>query len=496
MNAAEQEADVCLVLEGTYPFVTGGVSSWTHDLLCAQKDTSFHLLCLLPENADPKHRYKLPGNIVSLTTVTVGKVPERRGCIPDLDGLLHRLEPHLQRVLGGGCLEDLAAVLRELQPVRDRIGANALLNSPEAWALLTRMYEATHPTSAFLDYFWTWRALLGGLYSMLLCPLPPARLYHPVCTGYAGLFSARAHVETGRPVILTEHGIYTNERRIEIGMADWLYEAKHSGLQLERKGRELKDLWMDSFSTYSRACYDACARIITLYKGNQGFQVQDGAAPEKLTVIPNGIDVGKYSAVVRDETERPPTVALIGRVVPIKDVKTFIRAVASLRGAVPEVQALVLGPVDEDDDYVAECEALVDHLGLEQTVTFTGRVALTDYLGKIDLMVLTSISEAQPLVILEAGAAGVPSVATDVGACREMIYGRADEPEKFGAAGEVVPLADPVATASAMARLLLSTDRLGQAREAARARVKRYYDKPALDAAYRDLYRKFTLTVA
>ena len=165
---------------------------------------------------------------------------------------------------------------------------------------------------------------------------------------------------------------------------------------------------------------------------------------------------------------------------------------AALRGAVPDVEALVLGPVDEDPEYFAECEALVNHLALEDAITFTGRVALTDYLGRIDLIVLTSISEVQPLVILEAGAAGVPSVATDIGACREMICGRPGEPEQFGDAGEVVPLADPVATAHAIARLLLTPGRLEQAGEAARNRVRRYYDKQSLDSAYAGLYRSLT----
>ena len=43
----QSEADICLILEGTYPYVAGGVSSWTHDLIRAQPDLSFHLLTLL-----------------------------------------------------------------------------------------------------------------------------------------------------------------------------------------------------------------------------------------------------------------------------------------------------------------------------------------------------------------------------------------------------------------------------------------------------------------
>ena len=45
-------ADVCLVLEGTYPYVEGGVSSWTHELINRQSHLTFHLVCLLPKDAD------------------------------------------------------------------------------------------------------------------------------------------------------------------------------------------------------------------------------------------------------------------------------------------------------------------------------------------------------------------------------------------------------------------------------------------------------------
>jgi glycosyltransferase involved in cell wall biosynthesis len=103
-------------------------------------------------------------------------------------------------------------------------------------------------------------------------------------------------------------------------------------------------------------------------------------------------------------------------------------------------------------------------------------------------VVLTSISEAQPLVILEAGSAGVPSVATDVGACREMIYGDRREAEPLGPAGEVVPLSNPTATAQAVARLLTDRAYWEKASRAIRERVRRYYNRPALDRAYREVY--------
>jgi glycosyltransferase involved in cell wall biosynthesis len=80
-------------------------------------------------------------------------------------------------------------------------------------------------------------------------------------------------------------------------------------------------------------------------------------------------------------------------------------------------------------------------------------------------------------------------VATDVGACREMICGDQRETEPLGTGGEVVPLSDPTATANAMARLLKNRFQWESAARAIRERVRLYYNKPALDGAYRDLYQ-------
>jgi glycosyltransferase involved in cell wall biosynthesis len=218
------------------------------------------------------------------------------------------------------------------------------------------------------------------------------------------------------------------------------------------------------------------------------MQIRDGAPPQKCMLIPNGVDCEKYGALPRPGHNRPPTIAFIGRVVPIKDVKTYLHAVALLKKTIPGLQALVLGPTDEDPDYFAECVRLTRELGLQDAIAFPGSVALKDYLPQIHLNVLTSLSEAQPLVLLEAGAAGIPSVASDVGACREMIYGRADEEPKLGPGGAITPIGDAYATAEAIAEFLLDRERLSQASLAIRARVLRYYSKPRMDASYRHVY--------
>src|SRR3546814_16701817 len=94
---------------------------------------------------------------------------------------------------------------------------------------------------------------------------------------------------------------------------------------------------------------------------------------------------------------------------------------------------------------------LVAELGIGNAVQFAGRVDVAQWLPRIDLIVLTSLSEAQPLVILEGGACGVPVVAPDVGSCREMIEGRTPTVDRPG--GIVTELVNQIGRASCRERV-------------------------------------------
>lgn len=488
MTAPAPTADVCLLLEGTYPYTPGGVSSWVHDLVRGMEDLTFHVVSLLPGNTLPARRYEMPRNVTGLSHVFVRSLPRGARALFHSERFFAALGEPLLRLQDAGGLGDIAALSRALAPARGRLGTRLLLDSRPAWDLMLRMYRSAYAGSSFLDYFWAWRCLHEGLFSAMIAPLPPARVYHTVSTGYAGLLAARARFETGRPVLLTEHGIYTNERRVEIAMADWLHETPASGLDVEHGRRTLGDFWNRTFRSYARACYEACDPIVTLYEGNQPFQIADGAPRDRLRIIPNGVDVPRYAALWEKARPHPPTIALIGRIVPIKDVKTFLRACAALRGGIPDLRALLLGPTDADPEYADECRALVKDLGLETCVDFRGQVLLDDHLPEIDVVVLTSISEAQPLVILEAGAAGIPMVATDVGSCRELILGRPAETPPLGPGGAIARLADPDAIAREVARLLTDPTWRASCSRAIQERVRLHYNKIPIERIYRDLY--------
>ena len=486
-------ADVCLIIEGAYPYVQGGVSSWTHDLIATQCHLTFHLLVIVAPNADLTLRYTLPPNVCGLTQVFAGQLPAGQRWLLLPDDFVAKLHRHTSLLMTRGDAEHLRDLIALLAPFRQRLGARQLLDSAAAWQAFCALYQSDCSGASFLNAFWGWRTLVSGLLSAVLMDVPPARVYHAISTGYAGLLAARATMEAGRPSLVTEHGVYTNERRLEILAAPWLAVDDSTSVSIDGALNKVKDLWINTFVAYSRACYQSCAHVVTLFEGNHLLQLEDGAQRERLCVIPNGISLNKYAGIVKEPRggrhgRRRPTIALVGRVVPIKDIKTYIRACALLVRQVPDVLCYVLGPKEEEPDYATACEALVAQLGLQETVMFTGMANLLKYLGKIDIVVLTSISEAQPLVMLEAGAAGVPSVATDVGACREMVYGRGDEVPRLGCAGRITPIGNPPATANAIAELLLNEPERKRCGDIMRERVERYYDLSRLHARYAQLY--------
>ncbi|MET4897865.1 GT4 family glycosyltransferase PelF [Sphingomonadaceae bacterium jetA1] len=478
------DADVCLIVEGAYPYVIGGVSGWLQDLISNLPEIRFAVVAIKPGPAPLPFRIAPPPNVVLVQEI--GLAPAAGAPQPIPDRTARAIADALMLFVATGRREAIATLLDLFAGMRRVPDPGDILAHPATFQRLQRHYRAILPRASFHHYFWAMRVLLGGLLAVLTAPLPRARVYHTISTGFAGLLAARARHQTGRPAFITEHGIYLLERQIEVMMADWIGDQIDTGLALERGVRDLRDLWVRAFTSYAEACYAACDPIVALYGENNRVQHRLGAAAERLRAIPNGVDVGRFAHLADARDLARPVVALLGRVVPIKDVKTFIRAAAIVHEARPDIRFAVLGPEDEDPEYAAECTMLVAELGLGEVLSFEGRVRIEDWMARIDLLVLTSLSEAQPLVILEGGACGIPVVAPDVGSCREMIEGRGGADGGHG--GIVTPLVNPAATAAAIRRILDDPELRRSMGETMRERVKRDYDHPTIIGAYRRLY--------
>jgi glycosyltransferase involved in cell wall biosynthesis len=486
-----QAADVCLIVEGCYPFVPGGVSGWIDWLIRGQPERTFSVVSLWPTPNQAPPRYQRPDNVVAFHPLYLQDFGARPGRLKQHPEGIEDLADRLSDFMTAGGIHGLANAVNAHRSLVPPVPLATLFNSDLAWDLVGRIYRRQMPYGSFLHFFWAWRALLGGLFATLDFPLPEAKVYHTISTGYAGVLAARAVIETRRPMVLTEHGIYTNERRLELLMAEWVADTIDKGHALEDPRQDLRDMWIGAFEAYARACYESATSVVTLFEDNQRMQRMLGAAPERSTVIANGIDLGRFETLARAADDARPTMALIGRVVPIKDVKCFITAAQVLRERMPALRAIVMGPLDEDPGYADECRRFATELGLDGCVEFTGAVDITRYLPDVHVVVLTSLSESQPLTLLEAGAAGIPFVATNVGSCREIIEGRSDEDPPLGRGGIVTGLVAPTEIAGAVQRLLVDHDFRRACGAALQRRVKTYYTSEAALAHYRDLYRRF-----
>lgn len=479
-------ADVCLIVEGGYPYILGGVASWMDALMRASPTLRFHVIAI-GISAQPRvPRYAIPENVVGITDIDLDRAPMgRKPGRGDVARIEHGVRL-MQDVLGGSPGASFEALVDSVRETG--FGQAALLDSKPAWNAMERVYREMLPNGSLLDFFWTWRFLGRGLLTIVTAPLPDAAVFHAVSTGYAGLVGAYAKRVTGRPCVVTEHGIYTNERRIELSTAEWIFDSGAGGLAVGARPPELREFWMNGFVGFSRVAYGAADIITTQYRANQDYQLADGASQEKLRIIPNGIDVNVYASVVRSDEARPPTALMMARLVPIKDVRTFIVAVSILKRLVPAAIAIMIGPEEEDPAYAAGCRALVSQLGLGGTVQFLGRVPdVKTYLALADIIVLSSISEAQPIALLEAAATGLPAVTTDVGSCREIIEGFADDPVQ-GRGGFVVPACDPRAMAEAIAAILRDREMRLAMGKVMQRRIPNLYHKDRIRRIYEGLY--------
>lgn len=462
----ERAVRVCLILEGTYPYVPGGVSSWAHQLIQSLPDTEFFLLTLSAK-AEQKTAYKIPNNVVGMSDFLLTDTKRRARVTGKMSGRTEEAILALFRGLDGDQEVDYPELLTTLSDEKGL--ATKVLRSRDFWSYLVEKHRRLNPYYSFAEFFWTWinsRAILLRLFDV---PIPEADLYHSLCTGYAGFVASRARACLGKPYMLTEHGIYHRERSIEVDAS------------AELRGQH-RDEWRKLFFGLSELSYRSADQVITLFEANRRLELALGAPPERSVVIPNGIDIARYTAV-----ERKPRdgfhVGLVGRVVPIKDIKTFITVAHIVHSEIPESVFYCVGPTDEDPEYYAECRSLIAALGLEEVCLLTGPQDVRDYYAFLDLLVLTSLSEAQPLVILEAQAAGVPVVSTKVGDVPDLL----ERQDRF-----IAPPKDARGIAERIINVYRDRENVDAWVVRRRQTIVERYDRKTIFDRYGRLYRQFS----
>ncbi len=275
---AGEGADVGLLLEGTYPFVSGRrVELGARDhLRPARADLRrrVHRIVARGLLAHPLHAAPQPG-------ARRDPLPGRAALAPPEGQLAQEQGPELRAARpparraprsGGGPSRTASGRRWRRSRPPDGIGWRDFLHSDETWHQICASYHRFCTSPSFVDYFWTVRTMHGPLFKMaeIAARMPPFKVLHSVSTGYAGFLGSLLQHRRQCPYVLTEHGIYTKERKIDLAHADWIKDAAEelrSGLEEDRT--YVRRLWLRFFESIGRLAYAAADPIIALYEGNR-----------------------------------------------------------------------------------------------------------------------------------------------------------------------------------------------------------------------------------
>jgi glycosyltransferase involved in cell wall biosynthesis len=173
----------------------------------------------------------------------------------------------------------------------------------------------------------------------------------------------------------------------------------------------------------------------------------DRVNPARVQTIYNGLDISDWNATLKPvKTSGELHITTVGNIRRVKGHDIFIQAAASIVSRFPKVSFSIAGDVLEPG-YFAELQALIRDLNLSDHFHFAGGVTdLHRHLSAADIFVLPSRSEGFSNAIVEAMAASLPVIATEVGGNAEAV--------KDGVSGFLVPPEDPAALSAAIIRLL------------------------------------------
>lgn len=176
----------------------------------------------------------------------------------------------------------------------------------------------------------------------------------------------------------------------------------------------------------------------------------DRVDPSKVTVVPNGVDVARFTLAMTREQARerlgiadvPYVIGTLGRLEEQKGLPHLVEALRLLAEGGDGAFLLVAGSGRAE----GRLREMISRLGLEARVRFLGvRRDVPEIHRAMDVFVLPSLWEGLPIALLEAMASGLPVVATPVGGIPDVV--------RDGTNGLLVPPADPVALAEALRRL-------------------------------------------
>lgn len=463
---------VCLICEGSYPYIAGGVSGWVQMLVKEYADIEFVIWSIATTKEEMhEYKYELPNNVIEVQTLYLGEYmfKESRRTVKQ-----RKENRQVLKMLINESPEktDWNRVFEFIKKYKNNLVE--VLMGVDFYEVCVEYYKNSYNRTVFSQFLWTMRSMYFPLMTALSGILVEADIFHAVSTGYAGVLGSFASYIHNKPFLLTEHGIYTREREEEIIKSKWV-------------DGSFKGIWIQFFYKLSQMAYARANQVFTLFENNKLLQIDLHCPADKIKIIPNGVEFDTLNALVPQKKDSIYyTIGAVVRVVPIKDIKTMLYAFDQVKEKIPYARLFIIGPYEEDPVYYEECLSLVEMMQIKDVI-FTGRVDIKEYLPLFDVMLLTSISEGQPLAVLEGMAVKIPQVCTNVGNCKGLLLGEAQE-DLLGEAGMIVPVMDVFAIAKALISLEKNPKLRERMGEVGAKRVNTYYKKQYFLKAYKDIY--------
>lgn len=415
-NPSSGRPRVLIITEGTYPYMVGGVSSWCDVLIGGLQGIDWDVLPLVAGGTQLRLATTLPANAHLLRPIELWSesgAPRRltrrnageNVALPTqlLRGLMPwHGDPDQLRIALVRCRLRPQSIRREFRaheswqqflPELER-----LLEESDHESAPAPVYDAIEAARLYQVLYWVARTAA--------VPTPACDLLHVTAAGWAAIPAIVHKALHGTPILLTEHGVYVREA--------YLAAVCESGA---RQGHTSPRLALG----LTRAAYAAADLIAPVTEANAQWERGLGADAAKIRVIPNGIEPP-------DDLVAPPNakkVVAIGRIDPLKDVQTMLLVADEVTRRMPEVRFECWGPVTAGQERYGEaCRRMHAQLGLGERFRFMGSTTEPDRaIRGGDLVLMTSISEAMPMTLLEAMAQARPVVATGVGGVSSVIRG-------------------------------------------------------------------------
>lgn len=461
---------ICFILEGCYPYVFGGVSTWVNQYILSKPEHEFVLLTIGANKKDKgKFVYDIPKNVTKIQETFLDedvKTHSNKKKYISSDIFLDEIK----RLILGKKI-DWKNIFDEVKNPNWNI--TDFFEGKQYLKIIKDITKNELKNDGFLEVFFGIKSMLKPLLQLLSLEIPEADIYHSASTGYAGILGALAQYKTKKPFILTEHGIYPREREEELLASTWLDD-------------NLKKIWIQFFYNISSIAYEKATFVTSLFQAARSTQIALGCDKNKCFVIPNGIHYEQYESLPEKKENGFVDIGAFIRFSRIKDVKTLLYSFYETHSKCDNARLHIFGATN-DKEYKKECLEIIESLGLKDYVIIYGQINPIEYMPKIDFTILTSISEGQPLTILESFAARRPVVCTNVGCCKELIEGHNDG---IGKAGICCTPMDISGITRAMITLCENKDLRKKFGENGLERVKKNYTYDKMINGYFELYEK------